>query len=465
MGYGNTNRRHFFQAGFTIVELLIVIVVVAILAAIVIVSYNGISTRARQTAVINDAHSAAISMDADRTVGGSYPTSPSAVNGGKGIALSDGNAYQFHSNGTTFCITIESQNSGINSYHVSNENLTPTQGACSQDAGSAVTTIAGNGTIGAANQASGGTTSATVASPAGMVSAGSGVLFFTDSSTSRIRKITLNTSTATLAGTGSPGYVEGSSPLFSGPQAIALNSSGNLVVADTNNHKVRIFNPTTQVSSFLAGSTQGNAGAIGTVATAIRFNVPRGIAVSPTTGRIAVGDSQNNRIVFLNQSTGEITFIAGQTSGGYTNGTGPAAQFNYPTGLAFDSAGDLYVADSQNHAIRKVTIATGAVTTVAGNGTQGTADGNGASARFSSPRALVVASDGTIYVSDSGNNLIRKIDTGGTVSTIAGSGTAGFADGTGAEAQFNNPTGIAIGSDGKLYVSDQGTHRIRALSL
>ena len=451
-----------FKDGFTIVELLIVVVVIAILAAITIVSYTGISLRAHQSTLANDAHAAATIMGSDEVANGSYPSSLGAANGGRGIPASLGTSYSFHSTTSSYCITVSSSFDGVKSYYVSNTNPTPTFGQCAEDLGVPTTTLAGNGTLGFAN---GSGTSAVLASPAALTADASGNLYFSDGATSRIRKVTTAGIVSTLAGNGSSGYVEGTGTgaTFNWPQALSIAGNGNLIIADSNNQKIRVLPPLTTTSAYFSGSTQGNAGAIGTAATAIRYNVPRGVLFHPQTGTVFVADSQNNRIVQLD-TAGAIVNVIGQTSGGLTNGTGTAAQFNYPQGLGVDTAGNLYVADTQNHAIRKIT-SSGVVTTVAGNGTSGYVDAMGTSARFKSPGALVVATDGTIYVSDSGNNRIRKIATDGTVTTVAGDGTAGFADGNGQSAQFNNPNGIAIGSDGRLYVADTANHRIRALNI
>jgi len=448
-----------FRDGFTIVELLIVVVVIGILATITVISYNGISTRAHQTALASDAHGAAMVMGADQATGGSYPGSESAANGGKGLPKSPGTSYSFHSDGTSYCITANSSYSGVNSYYVSNTSPSPTSGQCPADLGVAVTTIAGNGTLGFANSPN-----SVLASPAALTADSLGNLYFSDGATSRIRKMTTSGTVSTLAGNGSSAYAEGTGTgaTFNWPQSFAVGPGGILYIADSNNSKIRTLS-TSNASALFAGSTQGNGGVVGTTATNINFNIPRGIVFQASSGNIIVADSQNNRIVQLN-SAGTIVSIIGQTSGGLVNATGTAAKFSYPQGVVLDSSGNLFVADTQNHAIRKVTPA-GVVTTYAGTGIIGYADGSALSAQFKSPGALTIATDGTIYVSDSGNNRIRKIATDGTVTTIAGSGVAGFADGNGTEAQFNNPNGIAIGSDGRLYVADTANHRIRVLSI
>jgi len=165
-----------------------------------------------------------------------------------------------------------------------------------------------------------------------------------------------------------------------------------------------------------------------------------------------------------------MTTLAGQqATGGLLDGTGTGARFNYPQGLTVDSAGTIYVADTLNHNIRKIS-QTGVVTTLAGGGTgsvgvNGYVDATGTAARFNSPMAVAVDSSGNVFVADSANNRIRKITPAGVVTTVAGNGTAGYQDGYGkADTMFSAPRGIAIGSDGRLYVTDTNNNRIRVLS-
>ncbi len=447
------------KAGFTIVELLIVVVVIGILAAVTILSYTGISVKAHQTTLASDAHGAATVMGTDNVTNGAYASSESTANAGKGLPKSPGTSYSFHSDGTSYCITVNSSFSGVNSYYITSESPSPTPGQCAADLGATVATIAGNGTLGFANSPS-----SVLASPAALTADSSGNIFFSDGATSRIRKMTTAGVVSTLAGNGSSAYVEGTGTgaTFNWPQSFAVGPGGVLYIADSNNSKIRTLS-TSNVSALFAGSTQGNGGVVGTTAANINFNIPRGIVYQASTGNIIVADSQNNRIVQLN-SAGTIVAIIGQTSGGLVNATGTAAKFSYPQGITLDGAGNLFVADTQNHAIRKVT-PTGVVTTYAGTGATGFADGAALSAQFKSPGALTIDSNGTIYVADSGNHRIRKITTDGTVTTIAGDGTAGFADGIGTDARFNNPNGISIGSDGRLYVADTANHRIRVLTI
>jgi len=155
--------------------------------------------------------------------------------------------------------------------------------------------------------------------------------------------------------------------------------------------------------------------------------------------------------------------MAGATTG-YANGKGVAAQFNTPKGLAVDAAGNVFVADTLNHIIRKITPA-GDVSTIAGTGVAGFADGSVTSAQFDGPTGIAVGSDGTIYVADTNNNRIRAISTSDQVTTLSGTGEAGFTDGVVTAVRFNKPAGLALDAAGILYVADWGNHRVRKVSM
>ena len=206
------------------------------------------------------------------------------------------------------------------------------------------------------------------------------------------------------------------------------------------------------VVTTLAGQP-GNIGAVdGTGATA-DFIGPNGLALD-SQGNLLAGDSVGVRTI---TPQGVVTFMVGSpTQGGFVNGTGGSARFSGATGVAIDTVGNLYVADTGNNAIRKVTPA-GVVTTVAGNGVAGFVDGTGAAARFNQPIDIVIDAAGNLYVTDALNNAVRKITPAAAVSTLAGGGPtqAGFADGIGAAARFATPERLAAGAGANLYVTDQ----------
>jgi streptogramin lyase len=162
-------------------------------------------------------------------------------------------------------------------------------------------------------------------------------------------------------------------------------------------------------------------------------------------------------------TTAAVSTFAGTGTGGFVNGSGLTSSFNSPQGICTDASGNLYVADSFNSVIRKITPA-GVTTTYAGTGTSGYADGPAATALFYAPRAVTADAAGNIYVADYGNNMIRKISTTGTVSTLAGSGIAGYADATGTAAMFRSPCGVAVDASGNVYVADKGNNVIRAIT-
>ena len=160
----------------------------------------------------------------------------------------------------------------------------------------------------------------------------------------------------------------------------------------------------------------------------------------------------------------QVVSFAGTGSPSFADGQGTSASFKYPAGLAFDAAGNLYVADSNNHRIRKVTSGGGYVTTLAGSGAPAFADGQGTNAKFFSPFSVAVDGNGNVYVADIDNVRIRKITSAGLVSTLAGSGVRTFADGFGTGASFNNPSGVAVDQSGNVYVADSDNHRIRKIT-
>ncbi len=284
------------------------------------------------------------------------------------------------------------------------------------------------------------------------------------SSTASI-SIVVGTTIATIAGqapfSGSADGV-GTAARFNGPSSVGVDPSGNLYIADTSNHVIRRVTSAGVVTT-LAGSP-GVSGSADGVGTAARFNAPSGIAVS-NVGTVYVADSYNHTIRVVS-SSGVVTTLAGLAgSTGSLDGTGSAARFFYPYGVAVDVAGTVYVADTFNHTIRRITSG-GIVTTYAGAaGIRGTSNSFGTNSRFAFPFALAVDSGGTVYVADSYNHAIRRIDTATNVSTLAGNiGLAGSADGIGTAAFFNQPSGIAVDATGNIYVADTYSSTLRRVS-
>jgi hypothetical protein len=254
----------------------------------------------------------------------------------------------------------------------------------------------------------------------------------------------------------------GAAARFNGPAGVAVDSAGNVYVADLNNDTIRKMT-TAGVVTTLAGTAIVAGSADGTGAAA-RFNGPSSVAVDGA-GNVYVAD-QNNHTIRKVTPAGVVATLAG-TAGipGSADGTGAAAGFYGPLGVAVDSANNIYVVDNLNHTVRKVTAA-GVVTTLAGTtGMPGSADGIGAAARFNEPVAVAVDGAGNVYVADYRDSTIRKVTAAGVVTTLAGTaGMAGNADGTGAMARFWFPAGVAVDSAGNVYVADSNNSTIRKIS-
>ena len=235
-----------------------------------------------------------------------------------------------------------------------------------------------------------------------------------------------------------------------------------MYVADTYNYLIRKITSSGTVTT-LAG-TAGTSGFTDGVGTNAEFFNPHGVAVD-SSGNVYVADTYNHLIRKIT-SSGAVTTLAG-TAGisGFSDGVGTNAKFNYPHGVAVDSSGNVYVADTHNQLIRKIT-SSGTATTLAGTaGISGSTDGVGTNAKFNSPIGVAVDSSGNVYVADTYNHLIRKITSSGAVTTLAGSaGISGSTNVVGTNAEFFNPYGVAVGSSGNVYVADTFNHLIRKIT-
>ncbi|HWG76325.1 MAG TPA: NHL repeat-containing protein [Steroidobacteraceae bacterium] len=311
-----------------------------------------------------------------------------------------------------------------------------------------------------APEASATATAPSFVSPVGLAVNSVGEVYVADYGNNLIRKISPTGVVRTLAGSRSQGDADGigSAASFYYPESVALDSAGNVFVADHDNNQVRKITPAGAVTTLAGSGEKGDADGSGRAAT---FDGPEGVAVDKS-GNVYVADYGNNAIRKITPA-GVVTTLAGLGAPGNADGTGSAASFNGPEGVAVDNSGNVYVADYGNNAIRKVTPA-GAVTTLAGSGAQGNADGHGRAASFNGPEGVAVDSAGDVYVADYGNNEIRKITPAGVVTTLAGSGAKGAADGTGRAASFDGPEGIAVDSAGNVYVGDEFNNEIRKVS-
>lgn len=313
-----------------------------------------------------------------------------------------------------------------------------------------VSTLAGNGTAGDTN---GDGAAAMFNNPQGIAVDASGKVYVSDSFNSRLRTVTSTGTTANFAGNGTLGYHDDNAAdaEFYGPHGLAVDAAGNTYVADLGNNVIRKITPAGVVSTFAGSGVAGFTNATGTAAT---FNNPSGIAADAA-GNVYVADYGNNAIRKIT-SAGVVTTLAGYKSGGFRNGTGTAAGFKNPNGLAVDASGNIYVADQGNSAIRKITAA-GVVTTVAGGPSQ--------TQLLNFPVALALDKDGNIYVADETGRIII-CTTNNVLYVLAGTaGVNGFNNGDGATATFSSPQGIAVDASGNIYVADQNNNAIRKLTV
>lgn len=314
--------------------------------------------------------------------------------------------------------------------------------------GGVVTTLAG--AAGAAGHVDGTGAAARFFVPRGLAVDGAGDLWVSDSQAA-LRKVTPGGVVTTPAGSTSLGWVDGpaAAARFNVPAGLAFLPSGKLAIADEGNHAVRLLEPGVGVSTFAGAPAQ--AGYQDALGTAARFSDLSSVAVDAS-GNAFVADYGNACIRKVTPS-GQVTTFAGP--GGFAG----------PTGVARDGVGNLFVVDGINHTVLKVSPA-GTVTTLAGlAGTSGSADGTGATARFSYPSKVALDAAGNLYVSDTGNETIRKITPAGVVTTLAGApGQTGLVDGNGAAARFALPSGLALDGGGNLFVGDMNNNRIRKIT-
>ncbi len=290
----------------------------------------------------------------------------------------------------------------------------------------------------------------------------SGNAYVADQGNSTIRKITPDGTVSTLAG--SPGVIGtndglGSAALFDKPIGVGPDKNGNIYVADSLTNTIRKITPDGTVTT-LAGSLLG-AGTNNGIGSAAQFSEPFSVAVGPD-GNIYVSDTHNSAIRKVTPDGVVSTFAGTIGTAGISNGVGVAAQLDFPEGIAFDSQTNLYVADDGSFTIRKIA-PDGTVTTFAGIATtNGSTDGAGTAATFNFPFGVAVDASGNVFVGDTRNEVIRKITPAGNVTTIAGlAGQTGNLDGTGADARFNGPENIGVDGQGNVYVADSGNHTIR----
>ena len=355
-----------------------------------------------------------------------------------------------------YCIAVDSSN---NLYVSDNNNFTVRKITSS----AMVSTVAGSPGAQGTNDGVG--SAALFGAPAGLAVDRAGNVYVSDWINYNIRKITAAGLVSTYAGAASVQGTNngtGTAARFEAPVGLALDAATNLYVADYGAHTIRKITPARVVSTW-AGMPLAS-GTLDGIGNAARFNGPNGVAVD-LSSNVFVADNQNCAIRKITPTRGVTTFAGNPGGPASVDGTRSAARFNNPNNLALDAAGNVYVADEGGNTIRKIT-PQGVVSTIAGRaGVAGSTDGTGSAARFNHPESVAVDAHTNVYVADQWNHTIRKITPAGVVSTFAGrAGVAGIADGTGTAARFGDPSGVAVDPGSNLFVADYLHQTIRKIT-
>lgn len=332
----------------------------------------------------------------------------------------------------------------------------------------AIVTLAGTGEAGARGDG-GPAAAAQLNAPSGVAFGPDGSLYIADTENHRIRRVSPGGLISTIAGTGAPGFSGDGGPAtgaqLTSPGSVALGADGSLFVADTGNQRIRRITPGGVIST-VAGTAAAGYGGDGGPAAGAQLAYPAGVATGPD-GSLYIADTGNHRVRRVNPF-GMITTVAGSGVPGFSGDrdAATAARLFGPRQVALGPDGALYIADTDNHRVRMVA-ADGTISTVAGSGAFGySGDGSSAtSARLAYPASVSVAPDGTLYIADFSNQRIRAVSALGIITTVAGTGAAGYGGdgGPATSALLAGPRGVALGTDGSLYIADTGNHRVRAI--
>lgn len=285
-----------------------------------------------------------------------------------------------------------------------------------------------------------------------------------------MRKIDSSGVIRTIAGSGVGGFSGDGGPATAARLrdilGVAVDRAGNVYVSDSGNNRVRKIDTAGIIQTIAGTGTAGFAGD-GGLATAAQLRSPAGVAVD-SSGNVLIADQINSRVRKIDATTGIISTIAGTAAGaGFSGDGGPstAARVNLPLGVAIDASDNIYIADTFNRRIRKIDAISGTIQTIAGNGTQGSS-GNGGpatAAQLVVPLSVAVDRSGNVYIADSEDQRVRKVDSRGTIVNFAGTGNAGYSGegGPATVAQLTNPRGVAVNAAGVVYITDSGNNRIR----